>query len=225
MFGPVLHVVRYRRERLDALVDAINATGYGLTLGVHSRIDETVERVDRSVRASATVRQPQHDRRRRRRAAVRRRRAVGHRTEGRRAALCAAAAVAASAGGAGGWRASSPVRSASATAYRLAAKGTILCVARDPAEPRRSPMRRGRPAIASPRIPTDPHSPRRCSPAAGTSFVALNRRLAARDGPIVPVLCRALSVGIPGRRGVAQRQHGGGRRQCQPDDDRLGRPG
>lgn len=43
VFGPVLHVLRYRRERLPQLIDAINATGYGLTLGVHSRIDETVD--------------------------------------------------------------------------------------------------------------------------------------------------------------------------------------
>ena len=43
VFGPVLHVLRYRREELPALVDAINATGYGLTLGVHSRIDETID--------------------------------------------------------------------------------------------------------------------------------------------------------------------------------------
>jgi RHH-type proline utilization regulon transcriptional repressor/proline dehydrogenase/delta 1-pyrroline-5-carboxylate dehydrogenase len=45
VFGPVLHVLRYRREELDALVDQINATGYGLTLGVHTRIDETIARV------------------------------------------------------------------------------------------------------------------------------------------------------------------------------------
>jgi len=39
VFGPVLHVVRYRAERAHELVDAINETGYGLTLGVHTRID------------------------------------------------------------------------------------------------------------------------------------------------------------------------------------------
>jgi RHH-type proline utilization regulon transcriptional repressor/proline dehydrogenase/delta 1-pyrroline-5-carboxylate dehydrogenase len=50
VFGPVLHVVRWRREALDALVDAINATGYGLTLGVHSRIDETIERIVKRAR-------------------------------------------------------------------------------------------------------------------------------------------------------------------------------
>ena len=51
VFGPVLHVVRYERERLDALLDQINATGYGLTQGLHTRIDETVERVVRRAQA------------------------------------------------------------------------------------------------------------------------------------------------------------------------------
>ena len=44
-FGPALHVVRWNADELDAVVDAINATGYGLTLGIHSRIDETIERI------------------------------------------------------------------------------------------------------------------------------------------------------------------------------------
>ncbi|WP_027864664.1 trifunctional transcriptional regulator/proline dehydrogenase/L-glutamate gamma-semialdehyde dehydrogenase [Massilia alkalitolerans] len=43
VFGPVLHIVRYRRADLPKVVDTINATGYGLTLGVHSRIDETID--------------------------------------------------------------------------------------------------------------------------------------------------------------------------------------
>jgi RHH-type proline utilization regulon transcriptional repressor/proline dehydrogenase/delta 1-pyrroline-5-carboxylate dehydrogenase len=42
VFGPVLHVVRWRADELDALVAAINASGYALTHGVHTRIDETV---------------------------------------------------------------------------------------------------------------------------------------------------------------------------------------
>lgn len=45
VFGPVLHVVRYKAGRLDDVLGAIEDTGYGLTLGVHSRIDSTVERV------------------------------------------------------------------------------------------------------------------------------------------------------------------------------------
>jgi len=42
VFGPVLHVLRYRAKDLRRLVDDINGTGYGLTLGIHSRIDETI---------------------------------------------------------------------------------------------------------------------------------------------------------------------------------------
>jgi RHH-type transcriptional regulator, proline utilization regulon repressor / proline dehydrogenase / delta 1-pyrroline-5-carboxylate dehydrogenase len=45
VFGPVLHVLRFDRRRLGALIDAINATGYGLTLGVASRIDATIDEV------------------------------------------------------------------------------------------------------------------------------------------------------------------------------------
>jgi RHH-type proline utilization regulon transcriptional repressor/proline dehydrogenase/delta 1-pyrroline-5-carboxylate dehydrogenase len=43
VFGPVLHVVRYSADKLDKVCEAINATGYGLTLGIHSRIAETAE--------------------------------------------------------------------------------------------------------------------------------------------------------------------------------------
>src|SRR5690606_9015860 len=45
VFGPVLHILRYRRAELDALLDQINAAGYGLTLGVHTRIDETIAKI------------------------------------------------------------------------------------------------------------------------------------------------------------------------------------
>jgi RHH-type proline utilization regulon transcriptional repressor/proline dehydrogenase/delta 1-pyrroline-5-carboxylate dehydrogenase len=45
VFGPVLHVVRWRADELDQVLDEIAGTGYGLTLGIHSRIDATVERV------------------------------------------------------------------------------------------------------------------------------------------------------------------------------------
>ncbi|QBE63755.1 trifunctional transcriptional regulator/proline dehydrogenase/L-glutamate gamma-semialdehyde dehydrogenase [Pseudoduganella lutea] len=43
VFGPVMHVIRYARADLPKVVDQINASGFGLTLGVHSRIDETVD--------------------------------------------------------------------------------------------------------------------------------------------------------------------------------------
>ena len=39
VFGPVLHVLRYRGKDLEKVIDAVNATGYGLTMGLHSRID------------------------------------------------------------------------------------------------------------------------------------------------------------------------------------------
>jgi RHH-type transcriptional regulator, proline utilization regulon repressor / proline dehydrogenase / delta 1-pyrroline-5-carboxylate dehydrogenase len=51
VFGPILHVVRFAGSRLEQLIDAINGTGYGLTLGVHSRIDQTIERVLERARA------------------------------------------------------------------------------------------------------------------------------------------------------------------------------
>ena len=51
VFGPILHVVTYRARDLESLVDAINATGYGLTFGIHSRIDGTVQRVAARVSA------------------------------------------------------------------------------------------------------------------------------------------------------------------------------
>ncbi|WP_421849077.1 bifunctional proline dehydrogenase/L-glutamate gamma-semialdehyde dehydrogenase PutA [Novosphingobium sp.] len=51
VFGPVLHVVRFRADELDALIAAINASGFGLTFGLHTRIDQTVARVTRAVHA------------------------------------------------------------------------------------------------------------------------------------------------------------------------------
>jgi RHH-type proline utilization regulon transcriptional repressor/proline dehydrogenase/delta 1-pyrroline-5-carboxylate dehydrogenase len=50
VFGPILHVVRWRGDQLDQVLDQIAATGYGLTLGIHSRIDETVRAIERRVR-------------------------------------------------------------------------------------------------------------------------------------------------------------------------------
>jgi RHH-type transcriptional regulator, proline utilization regulon repressor / proline dehydrogenase / delta 1-pyrroline-5-carboxylate dehydrogenase len=45
IFGPVLHVVRWKAGELDTLLDALEASGYGLTLGIHSRIDSTIARI------------------------------------------------------------------------------------------------------------------------------------------------------------------------------------
>lgn len=44
-FGPILHVVRWKAGELDRVIHDIEATGYGLTLGVHSRIETTIEQV------------------------------------------------------------------------------------------------------------------------------------------------------------------------------------
>ena len=45
VFGPVLHVITYKYGELDQLVDQINSKGYGLTMGLHTRIDETIQTV------------------------------------------------------------------------------------------------------------------------------------------------------------------------------------
>jgi len=51
VFGPILHVVRYDAKKLDAVIDAVNATGYGLTLGIHSRVESTVRHIHARLRA------------------------------------------------------------------------------------------------------------------------------------------------------------------------------
>lgn len=50
IFGPVLHVATFKASELDAVVDAVNATGFGLTFGLHTRIDSRVEQVASRVR-------------------------------------------------------------------------------------------------------------------------------------------------------------------------------
>jgi RHH-type proline utilization regulon transcriptional repressor/proline dehydrogenase/delta 1-pyrroline-5-carboxylate dehydrogenase len=50
VFGPILHVVRFGAGKLDAVIEAVNATGYGLTLGIHSRIDDTIDYIRQRVR-------------------------------------------------------------------------------------------------------------------------------------------------------------------------------
>jgi RHH-type proline utilization regulon transcriptional repressor/proline dehydrogenase/delta 1-pyrroline-5-carboxylate dehydrogenase len=51
IFGPVLHVIRYRRDDLDRLIDDINGSGYGLTFGLHTRLDETIAHVTGRIKA------------------------------------------------------------------------------------------------------------------------------------------------------------------------------
>jgi RHH-type transcriptional regulator, proline utilization regulon repressor / proline dehydrogenase / delta 1-pyrroline-5-carboxylate dehydrogenase len=51
VFGPVLHVATFEAADLDRVIDAVNATGYGLTFGLHTRIDEREQRIIDRVRA------------------------------------------------------------------------------------------------------------------------------------------------------------------------------
>lgn len=54
VFGPILHIIRYQASRLNEVVDAINQSGYGLTLGIHSRINTTIDYIIRHTRCGNT---------------------------------------------------------------------------------------------------------------------------------------------------------------------------
>ena len=49
-FGPILHLVRYKAEELDRIIEEINSTGYGLTLGVHTRNEATAAYIDQRLK-------------------------------------------------------------------------------------------------------------------------------------------------------------------------------
>jgi RHH-type transcriptional regulator, proline utilization regulon repressor / proline dehydrogenase / delta 1-pyrroline-5-carboxylate dehydrogenase len=51
VFGPIVHLIRYQAHDLDKVIDAVNATGFGLTLGVHTRVDATARYIAARVRA------------------------------------------------------------------------------------------------------------------------------------------------------------------------------
>ncbi|MGB9430115.1 MAG: bifunctional proline dehydrogenase/L-glutamate gamma-semialdehyde dehydrogenase PutA [Gammaproteobacteria bacterium] len=50
VFGPILHVLRYKSRDLDKVIEAVNNTGYGLTLGIHTRIDSTAQYIQSRMR-------------------------------------------------------------------------------------------------------------------------------------------------------------------------------
>jgi len=50
IFGPILHIIRYKREALDDVIAQINQTKYGLTLGIHSRLNSTIQYIHERVR-------------------------------------------------------------------------------------------------------------------------------------------------------------------------------
>ncbi|MEE9545409.1 MAG: bifunctional proline dehydrogenase/L-glutamate gamma-semialdehyde dehydrogenase PutA, partial [Rhodospirillales bacterium] len=54
VFGPILHVINYAADRLDAVIEAVNDTGYGLTLGIHSRVETTVRYIHDRLRVGNT---------------------------------------------------------------------------------------------------------------------------------------------------------------------------
>lgn len=53
-FGPILHILRYKADQLDELIEEINATGYGLTLGIHSRIETVADYIERRTKVGNT---------------------------------------------------------------------------------------------------------------------------------------------------------------------------
>ncbi|MBV0911375.1 bifunctional proline dehydrogenase/L-glutamate gamma-semialdehyde dehydrogenase PutA [Anianabacter salinae] len=54
VFGPVLHIATYKATRIDRVIDAINARGYGLTFGLHTRIDDRVQHITDRIRVGNT---------------------------------------------------------------------------------------------------------------------------------------------------------------------------
>lgn len=54
IFGPVLHVATFEAKDIDKVVDAVNAKGYGLTFGIHSRVDHRVERIANRIHVGNT---------------------------------------------------------------------------------------------------------------------------------------------------------------------------
>ncbi|MBI2737484.1 MAG: trifunctional transcriptional regulator/proline dehydrogenase/L-glutamate gamma-semialdehyde dehydrogenase [Rhodospirillales bacterium] len=185
VFGPVLHVLRYRREDMEAVVRAVNATGFGLTFGVHSRIDETIERA-----TAASAAGNQYVNRNMIGAVVGVQPFGGHGLSGTgpkaggplyvHRLLAERPLLTPQAGELVG-----PVGERNSYGQRL--KGTILCVARDAAK---QTVQVDLVKASGNRATEDPADARIAAALfAGTAdeLLALNQRLAARDGPIVPV--------------------------------------
>ena len=187
VFGPVMHVLRYPRENLDRVVREANATGFGLTFGVHSRIDETIDRatdlnaagnqyVNRTVIGAVVGVQP----------------FGGHGLSGTgpkaggplyvRRLLSKAPPMALD-----GLTRELPGPVGERNTYRVRPKGTILCVATDPSdlqaqvEAVRATGNRATQEI------DDPHIAAALFAGRPDELLALSQNMAERDGPIVPV--------------------------------------
>jgi RHH-type proline utilization regulon transcriptional repressor/proline dehydrogenase/delta 1-pyrroline-5-carboxylate dehydrogenase len=185
VFGPVLHVLRYRREDMEAIVRAVNRTGFGLTFGVHSRIDETIERatvastagnqyVNRNMIGAVVGVQP----------------FGGHGLSGTgpkaggplyvRRLLSQRPPFEPPPGELAG-----PV--GERNTYALRPKGAVLCVASDPQQLK---VQQDLVRATGNRVATDesdPHIGAALFTGGKDELLALSQRLAARDGPIVPV--------------------------------------
>jgi RHH-type proline utilization regulon transcriptional repressor/proline dehydrogenase/delta 1-pyrroline-5-carboxylate dehydrogenase len=189
VFGPVLHVLRYPRERLDAVIRDVNRTGFGLTFGVHSRIDETIVRatlasaagnqyVNRTVIGAVVGVQP----------------FGGHGLSGTgpkaggplylRRLLSQAPAPAVDAA-----ETELPGPVGERNTYRLRPKGTILCVAHDPTALQLQVDAVHATGNRATMDPDDPHISAALFAGEEAELRALNRRLAERAGPLVPVHC------------------------------------
>jgi RHH-type proline utilization regulon transcriptional repressor/proline dehydrogenase/delta 1-pyrroline-5-carboxylate dehydrogenase len=189
VFGPVLHVLRYRRERPDAVIRDVNRTGFGLTFGVHSRIDETIVRatlasaagnqyVNRTVIGAVVGVQP----------------FGGHGLSGTgpkaggprylRRLLSQAPALTVDTA-----ETELPGPVGERNTYRLRPKGTILCVAHDPTALQLQVDAVHATGNRATMDPDDPHISAALFAGEEAELRALNRRLAERAGPLVPVHC------------------------------------
>jgi RHH-type proline utilization regulon transcriptional repressor/proline dehydrogenase/delta 1-pyrroline-5-carboxylate dehydrogenase len=189
VFGPVLHVLRYPRGRLEAVIRDVNRTGFGLTFGVHSRIDETIERA-----SAASAAGNQYVNRNLIGAVVGVQPFGGHGLSGTgpkaggplylRRLLSVKPPLVVDA-----QERELPGPVGEHNAYRLRPKGTILCVAHDPAALQLQLDAVHATGNRATMDPDDPHLSAALFAGEEADLRALNSRLALRAGPIVPVHC------------------------------------
>ena len=186
VFGPVLHVLRYAREHLEEVIRQVNATGYGLTFGVHSRIDETIEQatatslagnqyVNRTIIGAVVGVQP----------------FGGHGLSGTGpkagGPLYVLRLLRERPVGAIPAEQDLPGPVGERNVYRVRAKGAVLCLSSDGAERSRQEALIRVSGNRLARDEREPHLAAVLFAGAPDDLMALQQRLAAREGPIVPV--------------------------------------
>jgi RHH-type proline utilization regulon transcriptional repressor/proline dehydrogenase/delta 1-pyrroline-5-carboxylate dehydrogenase len=187
VFGPVMHVLRYPREGLDRVIREANATGFGLTFGVHSRIDETIDRAtDRSAAGNQYVNRTMIG------AVVGVQPFGGHGLSGtgpkaggffyvrRLLSRCPRLLPE-------GLPDELPGPVGERNTWRLRPKGTILCVASDPVELQAQIDMVGSAGNRATQEVDDPNVRAALFAGSREELLTLARRLAAREGPIVPI--------------------------------------